>query len=141
MGGRVNLRGENMGRKQHFWNLFVYGSLTRKEVIRRYINRVPKSKKAVLKGWKRILNPVFFPYPFLIEDDLSEVEGLCYFCLSDKEMDKLDHYESCNQSLYRRKKIVVEVMIGGGEERVEAEVYVGDMLEKEYKKYLRDKKI
>ena len=56
-------------------------------------------------------------------------------------MDKFDRYESCDQGLYRRKKMMIEVTIRGGEERVETEVYVGDMLEKEYKKYLRDKKI
>lgn len=141
MRDRVYLRGKNMARKHHFWNLFVYGSLTRKEVIKRHINRIPASKKAILKAWKKILDPVFFPYPFLIKDDLGKVKGLCYFDLSDKEMEKLDRYESCDQGLYRRKKMMVKVLIKEEEKEVEAEVYVGDMLEKAYKEYLRDKKI
>ena len=129
-----------MGRKQQFWNLFVYGSLTRKEVIKKHINRIPKSKKAVLKGWKKILEPVFFPYPFLIKNNLSEIEGICYFDLSKEEIDKLDRYESCDQGLYMRKKIMIQLTNIKEEKEVEAEVYVGDILVKEYKEYLQNQK-
>jgi len=127
-------------RKQRSSNLFVYGSLMRKEVIKRCINRIPKSKKAVLNGWKKILDP-FFPYPFLIKHSFAKVEGLFYFRLSHKKMEELDRYESCDRGFYRREKVVIDVRTSGKKDLVEAEVYVGDMLEKKYKKNLEKRRI
>lgn len=125
-------------RKSYSQNLFVYGSLMREEVIKRYINRVPESEEAILRGWSRIFEPTFRPYPFLVKDASGKVNGLCYFDLSDEEIKKLDKYESCEHDLYRREKVVVEVKTDETAEEVQAEVYVGGILEEEYQRQLKE---
>ncbi|MFX0163467.1 MAG: gamma-glutamylcyclotransferase family protein [Candidatus Hodarchaeota archaeon] len=108
--------------------------------MKRCINRIPKSKKAVLNRLKKILDP-FFPYPFLIKDSFGRVKGLCYFGLSHEEIEELDRYESFDRGFYRREKVVIDVRTNGKKDLVEAEVYVGDMLEKKYKKNLEKRRI
>jgi hypothetical protein len=82
-----------------------------------------------------------FSYPFLVKDSFAKVEGLCYFGLSHKEMEELDRYESRDRGFYRREKVVIDVRTNGKKDLVEAEVYVGDMLKKKYKKNLEKRRI
>lgn len=100
-------------------NLFAYGSLCREEVVRRLLGRVPKKVGAKLRGYAR-RELLAFPYPFVVEERGSKVEGVLYLGVSENELEKLDWYEDVEEGLYARKAVLVE----SEEELVSAYVYV-----------------
>ena len=97
--------------------LFVYGTLQSSELMHRLLGRLPPSCPALLHGYARyaVKNEDF---PGLVPETEASTNGLLYENLSDKELARLDQYES---EMYDRPCLEVHLASG---ETCEAHVYV-----------------
>ena len=100
-------------------NLFVYGTLVDDATVRSVLGRVPRSRHAVLKGFRRIAHEKG-PWVVAEPDPTAEIQGKVLEGMSEGEVDRFDTFEGVDLGLYRRSIVHVEV----GARRVEAWTYV-----------------
>ena len=100
-------------------DLFVYGTLTDPEVLRRAAGRIFAAEPAVLDGFRRIEEPGC--YPFIEPSPGDRVTGLLLRGIDATALGRLDDYEDEGR-LYFRHKVRVEV----GSRLIDCETYVGD---------------
>jgi len=83
--------------------LFSYGTLQADKVIKAVIGRVPQRRQGVIRGYRCSLvrNQV---YPGIIPQSDHQVEGCCFFGLSEAELQAIDRFES---DLYQRETVAV----------------------------------
>jgi cation transport regulator ChaC len=87
--------------------LFAYGSLMFPAVIKSVIGRVPKSRPALIKGYRRlVVTGEFFPGLIRINDgSLEPVEGLIYVDVTREEWERVIAFED---DFYELKGVAVE---------------------------------
>lgn len=90
-------------------NLFVYGTLQHGQ-SRNYVLKGLLYKKATLNNYKKVIPPNL-GFPFIIRDELSNVEGEIYFKVDDSLLNQLDLIEG-EGHLYHR--IIVKVRLDNG---------------------------
>jgi gamma-glutamylcyclotransferase (GGCT)/AIG2-like uncharacterized protein YtfP len=100
-------------------NLFVYGTLIDDAAIRSVLGRVPRSRVAVLRGFRRVAHEKG-PWVVAEPDPAAQIQGKVLEGLSEGEVDRFDKFEGVDLGLYRRIPVHVEV----GAVRVEAWTYV-----------------
>ncbi|HEY5813094.1 MAG TPA: gamma-glutamylcyclotransferase family protein [Terrimicrobiaceae bacterium] len=72
--------------------LFAYGTLMFPAIIESVIGRVPASRSAAIKGYRRLeVSGESFPGLFKGGDEM--IDGLLYFDISEAEWEKLTQYE------------------------------------------------
>ncbi len=98
-------------------NMFVYGTL-RHDQSRGHVLQGLQYKEANLLNHKKI-SPPTLGFPFIIENDSSEVKGEVYFDVDRDLIKQIDMIEG-EGSLYHR--IIVEIRTENGE-RVKAYTY------------------
>jgi gamma-glutamylcyclotransferase (GGCT)/AIG2-like uncharacterized protein YtfP len=72
--------------------LFAYGTLMFSAIIESVIGRLPESRPAVIKGYRR-LEVAGESFPGLVEDNDATVEGVLYWNISEPEWDQLTAFE------------------------------------------------
>jgi gamma-glutamylcyclotransferase (GGCT)/AIG2-like uncharacterized protein YtfP len=100
-------------------NLFVYGMLIDDATVGSVLGRVPRSREAVLRGFRRTAHDKG-PWVVAEPDPAAEIHGMVLEGLSEGEVDRLDKFEGLDLGLYQRISVHVEV----GAHRVEAWTYV-----------------
>ena len=100
-------------------NLFVYGTLIDDAAIRSVLGRMPRSRVAVLRGFRRAAHEKG-PWVVAEPDPAAQIAGRVLEGLSEGEVDRFDTFEGVDLGLYRR--IIVHVEVGA--RRVEAWTYV-----------------
>ena len=102
-------------------NLFAYGTLMNKNILKVVVGGVFPNKKAILRGYK-----LFSPdtgYPYIVAKEDSVVEGIVYSGIDKESFKLIDTYED-EGFYYNRIKVNVETEDG---ETVESYVYVGNL--------------
>lgn len=108
--------------------LFVYGTLTKTEVMEEVVQKpMGLPQEAVLKGYKKY--DTTFGFPVALPDKDSEVKGIIWNNLNEKDFEKLDIYEECHldpplyfkqyQTVYVRNKPVKCLVYIGNKNEVE----------------------
>jgi len=106
-------------------HLFTYGTLQNAEILAQVVGRSWPSSPAVLEGYARYrLNDK--PYPALVEESGSQVQGSLYSGVTQAELTRLDDYEG---ELYERRSLRVWV----GTRALDAFTY---LLRREYRALL-----
>ena len=100
-------------------NLFVYGTLIDDPTVRSVLGRVPRSRQAVLKGFRRTGHEKG-PWVVAEPDPAAEIRGKILEGLSEGEVDRFDKFEGVDLGFYRRIAVHIEV----GTSHVEAWTYV-----------------
>lgn len=100
-------------------DLFVYGTLTDPEVLRRVAGRVFAAEPAVLDGFRRIAEPGC--YPFIEPSPGDRVAGLLLRGIDAAALGRLDDYEDEGRMYFRRS-----VQVRVGDTLAMCETYVGD---------------
>ena len=100
-------------------NLFAYGTLMDPEIMRQVSGFESRSAEAVLQDYvrKALRGEV---YPAITAREGVSVEGVLYFDLPPKAVERLDRFEG---ALYRRTEVVA-FLEGSKREKVEALAYV-----------------
>jgi gamma-glutamylcyclotransferase (GGCT)/AIG2-like uncharacterized protein YtfP len=107
-------------------HLFAYGTLVDPACLEAVLGHPHRGERlaARLSGYQRVTRPTS-PYPFIIEDHVSSVEGVLVMDLSPYDMQVLDRYEEVEAGVYRREPVHVEAWgCGPSPMRVRAEAYV-----------------
>lgn len=99
--------------------VFVYGTLLGEEQVREVLGRVPRSRPAMLRGFRRVAHPGG-PWFVAERDEMSVIEGRVLEGVSGGGLDRLDRYEGVSEGLYERVAAKVEVAGRG----LDAWVYV-----------------
>ena len=87
-------------------SLFAYGTLMFPVVIKSVIGRVPDSRLAVIKGYRRLeVNGESFPG--LVKGDNERVEGLVYVNISREEWERLTAFED---DFYELQEVSVDCL-------------------------------
>lgn len=102
---------KQINNKEKVENMFVYGTL-RHDKSRGNVLAELEYKEAILPNHRKI-SPHNLGFPFIIQDESSEVQGEVYFGLEDALIRKIDMIEG-EGSLYNR--IIVEVITEDGEQ-------------------------
>ncbi|KAI4389999.1 hypothetical protein MLD38_002158 [Melastoma candidum] len=99
-------------------NVFVYGSLLADEVVTVLLQRVPRSRPAILHDFHRfsIKGRV---YPAILPVDKKSVTGKVLMDVTTPELDILDTFEDVE---YERRSVLVNIL--DNSDRVEAQTYV-----------------
>ena len=100
-------------------NLFVYGTLIDDAAIRSVLGRMPRSRVAVLRGFRRAVHEKG-PWVVAEPDPAAQIAGRVLEGLSEGEVDRFDKFEGVDLGLYRRIAVHIEV----GTSHVEAWTYV-----------------
>jgi gamma-glutamylcyclotransferase (GGCT)/AIG2-like uncharacterized protein YtfP len=98
--------------------LFVYGTLQSGQSRNHYLKGL-SYEKAQLNGYRKI-SPPSLGFPFIIQEETSEVRGEIYFGLNQHHWTILDKIEG-EGSLYHR--ILVEVVLLSNNEQLLSYVY------------------
>lgn len=114
MGSRVPLRRES---------LFVYGVLTRPELLFALTRRRWSPVCATLQGYRRtgLALPHWLPLAAVLSDAESHVDGRLLRGVDAASLALLDAFENVHEGLYRREPVEVDLSDG---RRVEAQVYL-----------------
>ena len=99
--------------------LFVYGTLTDPELLKAITGRFFQTRKAVLKGYRKI-DPSY-ANPVLLPDPRHDVHGFVLLDVDEVSLQRLDRYED-EGHIYRRCKVRVWVE----NEQIEAYTYFGE---------------
>ncbi len=86
--------------------LFAYGMLMFPAVIKSVIGRIPDSRPAVIKGYRR-LEVTGELFPGLIRENLESVEGLVYVSITRDEWGRLTAFED---QFYELQEVTVECL-------------------------------
>ena len=89
-------------------NLFTYGSLMCEDIMRSVAGEELRCAKGVLQGYQRV-ELKNEHYPAIIEGDGSEVDGVVYFDISEKSMERLDSFEG---EMYQRRTVEIQLIDG-----------------------------
>jgi gamma-glutamylcyclotransferase (GGCT)/AIG2-like uncharacterized protein YtfP len=108
-------------------NMFVYGTL-RHNKSRGNVLAALEYKKAVLPNHRKV-SPETLGFPFIIQDESSEVQGEVYFGVGKDLIRQIDMIEG-EGNLYNR--IVVEVTTEDGEKVKAYTYYPSDRLVESY---------
>ena len=100
-------------------NLFVYGTLTDPDVLRRVAGRTFSTESAVLEEFRRIEEPGC--YAFVEPCPGASVDGLLLLGVDAPTLGRLDDYEDEGE-LYFRRPVRVRV----GDSIRDCETYVGN---------------
>ncbi len=74
-------------------NLFTYGTLMYSDVMDPLCTQKYESTEATLKGYQRFhIN--YRQYPGLIQHPQSQVKGVIYFNINQKDLERLHSYEN-----------------------------------------------
>ncbi len=101
-------------------NLFAYGTLMNKTILKAVCGKTFTSQEGNIKNFKK-----FSPrsgYPYIVQKEEHQVEGILYSGIDRDSMTKIDQYES-EGTLYNREKIKVFTKKG----IVEAYTYIGNL--------------
>ncbi|MBI4415639.1 MAG: gamma-glutamylcyclotransferase, partial [Euryarchaeota archaeon] len=79
-------------------HLFAYGHLLNRDKVRELLGRVPRSRPAALRGYRRGAHP---GGPWLVAepDPVAHIEGQLLEGLSEGELDRLDRYEGVPEAV------------------------------------------
>jgi gamma-glutamylcyclotransferase (GGCT)/AIG2-like uncharacterized protein YtfP len=99
-------------------DLFAYGSLMCEDIMRSVTGVELQHAQGVLQGYQR-LELKNEHYPAIIENNGSEIDGVVYFGIPEKSMEKLDSFEG---EMYQRRTIEVQ-LVGGNIIKVSAYVF------------------
>ena len=86
--------------------LFAYGTLMFPAVIKSVIGRIPDSRRAVIKGYRR-LQVTGESFPGLIRENLESVEGIVYADIVGDEWEQLTAFED---DFYELQEITVDCL-------------------------------
>ena len=84
--------------------LFAYGTLMFPAVIKSVIGRIPDTRSAVIKGYRR-LEVAGELFPGLIRENDERVEGLVYVNITRDEWERLTAFED---DFYELQKVTVD---------------------------------
>lgn len=107
--------------------LFVYGTLQHGQ-SRNFILRGLKYEKATLLNYRKVV-PISLGFPFIIQEDDSNVKGEIYYDVEQHIINHIDMIEGEGE-LYHR--ILVKVKLDDGREMEAYTYYPSDMLIKNY---------
>jgi gamma-glutamylcyclotransferase (GGCT)/AIG2-like uncharacterized protein YtfP len=90
-------------------HLFAYGSLVEPYCLEEVLGHPHAGERLVarLGGYQRIV-PIAYPYPFIVPDAGSSVDGVLVMDLSPCDMQALDRYEDVDMGVYARQLVEVE---------------------------------
>jgi gamma-glutamylcyclotransferase (GGCT)/AIG2-like uncharacterized protein YtfP len=86
--------------------LFAYGTLMFPAVIKSVIGRIPDSRSAVIKGYRR-LEVAGESFPGLIKENDESVEGLVFVDITRDEWERLTAFED---GFYELQKVTVDCL-------------------------------
>ena len=86
--------------------LFAYGTLMFPAVIKSVIGRIPDTRSAVIKGYRR-LEVAGELFPGLIRENDERVEGLVYVDITRDEWERLTAFED---DFYELQKVTVDCL-------------------------------
>ncbi|WP_423791980.1 gamma-glutamylcyclotransferase family protein [Methanocaldococcus indicus] len=98
-------------------NIFAYGELTKKEVLKKLINRIPKMIKGRVYGYKRIFCEDIGYYG-AIKDKNSFIEGVILLDINNNELKIIDDFEDLNIFYIRERTTAI------GEDNKKYPVYI-----------------
>ncbi|MFX1498471.1 MAG: gamma-glutamylcyclotransferase family protein [Promethearchaeota archaeon] len=109
-------------------NLFVYGTLQYGQ-SRNYILNGLKYEKAVLLNHRKV-SPPSLNFPFIVQQNSSEVEGEIYYGLDKNLIKQIDVIEGAGSLYYR---VLVKVKLNNGTELKAFTYYPSENLIKHYR--------
>jgi gamma-glutamylcyclotransferase (GGCT)/AIG2-like uncharacterized protein YtfP len=107
-------------------HLFAYGSLVDPACLEEVLGHPHTGERlaARLGGYQRIV-PMTYPYPFIVPDAGSSVDGVLVTDLSPYDLHALDRYEEVEMGVYARELVEVEAFGCGPQAlRLHAVTYV-----------------
>ncbi len=101
------------------FNVFSYGTLRDKSVLKKVCGKVFPKKEAYIKGFKYVL---LSPYPMIKKVDSDNIiEGEILFSVDEKSLMRMDYYEDEGE-IYKRIK--VQAILKSTGEKIPCFVYV-----------------